>query len=66
MIELNFIPSLVADRKTAIWFFFQFYLSFRILSRRSRVAILLVPGHNRAAPEPSAIRMLWKTAEETW
>ena len=24
------------------------------------------PGHNRAAPDSSTIRMLWETTEETW
>ena len=31
-----------------------------------RVAMLLAQGHNRAAPEPSTVRMLWETADETW
>ena len=35
MFQVNFVPSLVADRKTAVWFFVQNDLSFRVLSRRS-------------------------------
>ena len=32
-----------------------------------RVAMLLAPGQNRAAPEPSTTCMfIWETAEETW
>ena len=61
MFQVNFVPSLVADRKTAFWFFVQNDLSFRVLSRRSTGRhVALTPGHNRAAPEPSTIRMLWE------
>ena len=66
MFQVNFVPSLVADRKNAVWFFVQNDLSFRVLSRRSMVTMLLAPGYNCGAPEPSTIRMLWETAEETW
>ena len=31
-----------------------------------RVPMLLAPGHNRTAPEPSIICMLWETPGETW
>ena len=30
------------------------------------ITMLLAPGHNRAAPEPSATLMLWETTEEMW
>ena len=64
--SLNFIPSLVADRKTAIWCFVQ--LSF--LSRSVKTIDWSPSCSHKATtmqpPEPSAIRMLWETAEDTW
>ena len=48
MFQVNFIPSLVPDWKTAVWFFF--LCSKRPFLSRSRwIARLLAPGHNRAA-----------------
>ena len=54
-------------QKTAVWFFVQDDLCFRTFCQDDlhvQVAMLLAPGHNRAAPEPSAICMLWETTEE--
>ena len=36
MFQVNFVPSLVADRKTAVWFFVENNLSFCVLSVRTR------------------------------
>ena len=64
MFQVNFVPSFVADRKTAVWFCVQTIFPFAFCQDDLRVTMLLTPGHSRAAPEPSTIRMLsvcyWK------
>ena len=58
MFQVNFVPSLVADRKTPFGSLFKTIFSFAYCQDDLRVAMLLAPGHNFAAPEPST--------EEIW
>ena len=49
MFQVNFIPSLAPNWKTAVWFFVQNDLSFAFSQDDRWIAMLLLPGHNHAA-----------------